>query len=188
MVDGAWNVLSRRCRDAVAATAILLSVSPAVAQGIALPGSQLVVGAGYGDVFQNKFGAGDFRFEYRSPALTAPLLGQTVGGRIWGGVEVMTNGFVWSGGGVLGELTLGRFVLIPQFGVGAYDRGSGKDLGATIEFRSAFEVAYQFQDFSRLGVSVSHTSNAGITRRNPGIEALTVNYQLPLANLLGSSR
>ncbi len=98
----------------------------------------------------------------------------------------MTNGFVWAGGGVLAELTLGRFVLIPQFGVGGYQRGSGKDLGSTVEFRSTFEFAYQFRDESRLALSISHTSNAGLTRRNTGIEALTVNYQLPLAAIFGT--
>ena len=51
-----------------------------------------------------------------------------------------------------------------------YGEGDGKDLGHAIEFRSGIEVAYRFDDYSRLGLSFTHISNAGLDERNPGVE------------------
>jgi len=76
-------------------------------------------------------------------------------------------------------------VLTPSFGVGAYDEGDGKDLGDTIEFRSQVELAYRFDNRSRVGVAFSHISNAGIGDRNPGTEILNVYYAYPLDAIFG---
>ena len=39
-------------------------------------------------------------------------------------------------------------------------QGDGLDLGYGLEFRSQLEIAYRFDNRSRLGVAVSHMSNA----------------------------
>ena len=52
-----------------------------------------------------------------------------------------------------------------------------------LEFRSGIEVAWRFDNRSRLGVEFTHISNAGIYDRNPGTETLTVNYSIPLDQL-----
>ncbi|MDP6622047.1 MAG: acyloxyacyl hydrolase, partial [Alphaproteobacteria bacterium] len=65
-----------------------------------------------------------------------------------------------------------------------YHRGQGKDLGHWIEFRSQLELAYRFDDRSRLGVSLSHISNASLDDNNPGTESLMLNYAVPFHRLL----
>jgi lipid A 3-O-deacylase len=52
-----------------------------------------------------------------------------------------------------------------------------------IEFRSGFELAYRFDDHSRLGVAVHHLSNASIGADNPGTETALIYYSIPLNSL-----
>ena len=100
------------------------------------------------------------------------------------GAFVTTKGGVYGYGGVFVDLFLGRRVVLrPNFSVGAYSDGNGKDLGGVLEFRSAIELAWRFDDRSRLGLEFSHLSNAGIYDRNPGTENLTLNYSVPLDKL-----
>tara|TARA_B100001123_G_scaffold439710_1_gene577124 strand:+ start:688 stop:1215 length:528 start_codon:yes stop_codon:yes gene_type:complete len=72
-----------------------------------------------------------------------------------------------------------NFLLTPSFGVGAYDDGDGKKLGNTIEFRTTLEVSYQFENKNRIGLSFGHISNANIGDKNPGVEILSLSYQIP---------
>jgi len=44
------------------------------------------------------------------------------------------------------------------------------------------EFAFRFDDRSRLGLSISHYSNAGLGDSNPGTESLMANYSIPLGN------
>lgn len=74
-----------------------------------------------------------------------------------------------------------RWVVTPSIAVGAYSEGDGKDLGHTVEFRSAITVAYRFDNRSRVGLRFYHLSNAGLgDGRNPGVEVLDVTYSIPL--------
>ena len=68
-------------------------------------------------------------------------------------------------------------------GVGAFTRGGGKNLGSNVEFRTGAELAWRFDDRSRLGVALHHISNAGLTQRNPGTETIMLNYSIPLTLL-----
>ncbi len=85
-------------------------------------------------------------------------------------------------GGILTDFYFGnRIVVSPSVAVGAYFEGSGKDLGHVFEIRSALEVAYRFDDRSRLGVMFYHISNAGLgDDENPGAEVLTLSYSFPI--------
>ncbi len=75
-------------------------------------------------------------------------------------------------------------MVTPSFGGGFYADGSGKKLGHEIEFRSQIELAYRFDNRSRLGVAFSHISNASIGGdKNPGVEVLNIYYALPLDGL-----
>ncbi|MBT5194166.1 MAG: acyloxyacyl hydrolase, partial [Rhodospirillaceae bacterium] len=95
------------------------------------------------------------------------------------------HGFV--GAGVLIDIFLGRrFVLTPSFAPHAYWGGNDDlDLGHTVEFRSQLELAYRFDNRSRLGLAISHYSNASLGDKNPGTETATLYYSLPLDNLFG---
>jgi hypothetical protein len=58
--------------------------------------------------------------------------------------------------------------------------GDGFDLGSRLEFHSSGEVAYKFNDESRMGLAFFHTSNADLTKRNPGSDSLVVTYAIPI--------
>lgn len=76
-----------------------------------------------------------------------------------------------------------QLFIIPNFAVGAYREGGGRDLGGALEFRSGIELAYQLPNRHQLGVALTHISNAGIYSRNPGVESLSVTYSLPVQSL-----
>lgn len=140
--------------------------------------SFLAFGAGYYDVNKQDEAAADFRLEYRH------------GGKFWifkpwAGIEGTSDGAFYGAAGVLIDLYFGRRIVVtPSFGAGYYENGNGKDLGHEVEFRSQLEVAYRFDDRSRLGVAFGHISNASIGSENPGVEILNVYYSLPLDGLL----
>lgn len=73
-----------------------------------------------------------------------------------------------------------RWVVIPSFGVGAFDDTEEIDLGETLEFRSGVELAYRFYGQYRVGVAVFHLSNGGLSDKNPGTEALVISLCIPL--------
>tara|TARA_Y100001970_G_C14235563_1_gene861572 strand:+ start:276 stop:809 length:534 start_codon:yes stop_codon:yes gene_type:complete len=82
----------------------------------------------------------------------------------------------------LGTLFTGkesRYIFTPSFGVGYYDDGDGKKLGNDIEFRTTFEVSYQLENQNRIGLSFGHISNANLGDKNPGVEILSLSYQIP---------
>ena len=97
------------------------------------------------------------------------------------GVNVDDDSAAYLYGGVNWDILLGSSVyLTPNFMVGAYSKGAGKDLGGALEFRSGLELSYSFADDHRLGVAFNHISNASLYDSNPGAEALLLVYQLPL--------
>lgn len=139
--------------------------------------SYISVGAGWYDLLEQDDEAADLRLEYRHGRrfwLFKP----------WAGLELTSDGGLWLGGGPLIDLYLGRrLVLTASTGVGAYEDGSGKNLGGTVEFRSQAEIAWRFDDRSRLGLAFGHISNAGIGDDNPGTEILTLYYHVPIGSV-----
>jgi len=170
-------MIHRRCRCAGMFLALWLTVAaqPALAEG---DPPFVSVGIGYYDINDNE-DAAEFRVEYRSNK------------RLWvfnpfGGVMVSSDAAVYAYGGIMLDLFFGRrWVLTPNFAAGLYTDGSGKDLGHTIEFRSALNLAYRFDNRARLGLSFYHISNASLADNNPGTEVLTVLYSIPLNFDLG---
>jgi len=82
----------------------------------------------------------------------------------------------------LGELVEGReskLFFTPSFGAGFYDDGSGKKLGNDIQFRTSFEISYELKNNNRIGISLSHISNANLGDKNPGVEILSLSYHIP---------
>ena len=158
---------------AAAALSLLFGVAaPAVAGG---DPAFLRFGAGYYDINDDE-DAGEFHFEYISDWRFWKLTPQI-------GVMATTDAAAYLYAGIRLDLFLGRrWVITPQFAPGLYHDGDGKDLGHVIEFRSAIEVAYRFDDRSRLGLSFYHLSNAGLDDNNPGTEVLTLHYSYPLTS------
>ena len=82
----------------------------------------------------------------------------------------------------LGELFEGnksKYYFTPSFGAGFYDDGSGKKLGNSLQFRTTFEVSYELKNKNRIGISLSHISNANLGDKNPGVEILSLSYHIP---------
>ncbi|MBL4748867.1 MAG: acyloxyacyl hydrolase [Magnetovibrio sp.] len=86
------------------------------------------------------------------------------------------------GAGVLTDIYIGkRLVLTPSFAPHYYRGGNSKlDLNYALEFRSQIELAYRFDDRSRLGMAVSHYSNASLGKTNPGTESAHLYYSMPV--------
>ncbi len=97
------------------------------------------------------------------------------------GIMGTTDAAVYGYGGLLTDIYFGRrWVLTPSLAVGGYRNGDGKDLGHVIEFRSSIELAYRFDNRSRLGLSLYHLSNASLSEDNQGTEILSLSYSIPL--------
>ena len=90
------------------------------------------------------------------------------------------DGGMYAYAGLALDVHLGRrFVLTPSLAPGLYFEGDSKDLGHVIEFRSSIKASWQFDDNSRVGLDLSHISNAGLGSRNPGANQLMVIYSRP---------
>ena len=74
-----------------------------------------------------------------------------------------------------------HLLIAPGFAAGYFWQGGGKSLGYPLEFRSGVELAWQFEDWHRLGVHFYHLSNASLGKRNPGEESFVLFYDIPLA-------
>jgi hypothetical protein len=134
----------------------------------------LVGGVGWFDMNRRQNTATSFNLEYRSDY------------KIWflkpfGGLMGTSDGAGYAYAGLGVDIYFGRrLVLTGNTAFGAYHHGDGKDLGHWIEFRSGLELAYRFDDRSRLGVGFHHISNANIGDKNPGTEILGLFYAFPL--------
>jgi len=142
--------------------------------------SFLTFGVGAFDFNRQKDDGAEFRLDYRSDyklGIFKPFL--TAAGA--------SNGMTFLGAGVLIDVYFGnRFVITPSFAP-TWWRGKtdNLDLGYALEFRSQIDFAYRFDDRSRLGLALSHSSNASLGDSNPGTETLLVNYSYPLGKIFG---
>ena len=137
--------------------------------------SFVTIGAGSFDFNRQKDQGAEFRVDYRTDykfGIFKPFLTGAV----------VTNGMTFFGAGILVDVYFGnRFVVTPSFAP-TWWRGKtdGLDLGHGLEFRSQIEFAYRFDDRSRIGIAVSHSSNASNADTNPGTESILLNYSYPL--------
>ena len=103
------------------------------------------------------------------------------------GIELTSDSALYLLGGIylednLGTLFVGKdsnFIFTPSIGAGYYDDGDGKKLGSNIEFRTTLEFSYQLESKDRIGLSFGHISNANIGDKNPGVEIISLSYQVP---------
>lgn len=91
-------------------------------------------------------------------------------------------GFVY--GGVAADIPVGNQIIVtPSFAPGLYGRGSGKDLGQALQFKSQIELTYRFESEYRLGLGINHLSNAGLDNNNPGANTLFMTFTVPINRL-----
>jgi hypothetical protein len=134
------------------------------------------------------FGAGVFDMNDDD---TAPMLSiEFIDDRKWfwefkpmTGFFLNFDGGMYAYAGLALDVHLGRrLVLTPSLAPGLYFEGDSKDLGHVIEFRSSIKASWQFDDSSRVGLDLSHISNAGLGSRNPGANQLMVIYSRPFGS------
>jgi hypothetical protein len=99
------------------------------------------------------------------------------------GLLTSANGgaYLYSGFAIEVPLPAG-FQLSPGFAPGVVLARGDRDLGSPIEFRSSLEVAFFAAKALRLGIGFSHISNAGLTKRNPGVEVLLFSIAFSAGN------
>lgn len=135
------------------------------------------LGAGATGVIADRKQGATFTIEYRSDYELWKL-------RPFVGGFATSDASLYGYFGFLMDIYFGnRWVLTPNTAMGVYTQGDGQNLGHVIEFRSGFELAYRFDDHSRLGVAVHHLSNASIGADNPGTETALIYYSIPLNSL-----
>ena len=165
---------------AAALAALLLAAGPAAAQvTFGGDGPRLALGAGAFDITPSSSHpdsktAAEFRGEYH------------FGDVFWGispfvGTMGTSDGAFYGYGGFGIDINFTpNIVLTPNAAAGYFARGSGTNLGSWWEFRTGAELAWRFADQSRIGVAVTHTSNAGLTKVNPGEQSVVLIYSIPL--------
>ena len=134
--------------------------------------------------------AADFRYEYRSDKSLldiGPEEDNFFFLKPFFGVEFTNDSASYFLTGIyfednVGELLEGnesKFYFTPSFGAGIYNDGSGKKLGNDLQFRTSLELTYELKNKNRIGISLSHISNANLGDKNPGVEILSFSYHIP---------
>ena len=72
--------------------------------------------------------------------------------------------------GIEGQYGIGPLKILPSFSPGYYEKGSGKDLGSVLEFKSEIKVGLDIFENSKLSYSYSHISNNDWGDKNPGTD------------------
>ncbi len=139
----------------------------------------LAVGAGTYNVLRQSKEA-ELRLEYRFSDRFLYIVRPVVG------MLATDERSFYAYGGIRLDFEIDRhFVIMPEAAFGYWSRGNGRDLGGPVEFKTGGEVAYRFDDYSRLGFLFDHISNAGIYRKNPGVESALIVYSIPIGRPRG---
>jgi hypothetical protein len=177
----------RAARAATVAVVALLVAGATMPQAAA----QIALGTPATDSPRVEFGVGAFDItpssHHKDSRTAAEFRGEYhFGDLLWAispfiGVSGTSDGAFYGYGGFGIDIDFGpHVVLTPNVAAGYFERGSGTNLGSWWEFRSGAELAWRFANESRLGVAVTHTSNAGLTRLNPGEQSIVLTYSVPL--------
>jgi lipid A 3-O-deacylase len=151
---------------------IFLSISFFVSYGFCNDKDLLYLAAGFNDVKKHNTTT-EFRAEYKfhqKLKVMKPIIG----------FSITTKTQIYAYGGFSLDFVFKHLALAPNFAAGYYNKGHGKDLGCPLEFRSGIEAAVVFNNQMRCGVHFSHTSNASIGRKNPGLETLAFFIAFPI--------
>ena len=78
--------------------------------------------------------------------------------------------------GIEGQYDVGPIKISPSFTPGYYEKGSGKDLGSALEFKSEIKVGFDILENSKFGYSYSHISNNDWGNTNPGTDNQQITF------------
>lgn len=104
------------------------------------------------------------------------------GVRPWIGLN-LTDGNTWfAGAGLVYDIELTRdYRATVGTGPFYYQNRPGRDLGLELEFYSFLEITRELPRDQRLGIRIGHLSNAGLGRRNPGSETVSIVFTRPFS-------
>ncbi len=86
------------------------------------------------------------------------------------GAFITGNSSIYLYTGIEGQYGIGPLKILPSFSPGYYEKGSGKDLGSVLEFKSEIKVGFDIFENSKLSYSYSHISNNDWGEKNPGTD------------------
>ena len=78
--------------------------------------------------------------------------------------------------GIEGQYQVGPINILPSFSPGYYEKGSGKDLGDVLEFKSEIKLGFDILDYGNIGYSYSHISNNDWGQINPGTDNQSISF------------
>ena len=78
--------------------------------------------------------------------------------------------------GIEGQYGIGPLKILPSFTPGYYEKGSGKDLGSVLEFKSEIKIGFNIFENSKIGYSYSHISNNDMGDGNPGTDNQQISF------------
>ena len=102
---------------------------------------------------------------------------------VFAGGMVTTKSALYGYGGFTLDIHLtDNIVISPDAAVGFYSRGDDKVLSFhdTAEFRTGIGAEWEFDNGWRLGAAIHHISNAGLDKKNPGVEIAALTLNIPL--------
>jgi hypothetical protein len=103
--------------------------------------------------------------------------------RPWAGLTIVDSGAWFTGAGLIADVPLSSKSRL-TIGTGPFYYSHGEDqdydLGFSLEFYSFAELSWVWKRDLRLGLRLGHLSNAGLGRKNPGTEILSLVVSVPL--------
>ena len=103
------------------------------------------------------------------------------------GAFATTRGAIMAYGGVGAPIHFGNHIFVmPSLAVGAYGHGGGYDIGQVLAFRTGAEIAYEFEDKSRIGLDVAAIGSS--VRRQDRTEIISLVYTIPFNLFSGKPR
>ena len=78
--------------------------------------------------------------------------------------------------GIEAQYKVGPINILPSFSPGYYEKGSGKDLGDELEFKSEIKLGFDIFDYGNIGYSYSHISNNDWGKVNPGTDNQSISF------------
>ena len=89
-------------------------------------------------------------------------------------ITAKDSAYIYSG--VEAQYGIGPLKILPSFTPGFYEKGSGKDLGSVLEFKSEIKFGIDIFENSKLGYSYSHISNNNWGETNPGTDNQQITF------------
>tara|TARA_B100000674_G_scaffold465739_1_gene449002 strand:- start:107 stop:610 length:504 start_codon:yes stop_codon:yes gene_type:complete len=113
-------------------------------------------------------------FEHKNP----DLFRNTILGKIKPitGAFVTANDSAYIYTGIEAQYGIGPLKILPSFTPGYYEKGSGKDLGSVLEFKSEIKFGLEILENTKLGYSYSHISNNDWGDINPGTDNQQITF------------